>query len=100
MGLDSNSLSLFSYCRSLRTSRVGDTLRDKTPRRRNAVRAAKRRVGELSCSQPHDLSFARIESEPSGFQPGFDVDETRIEAISGDRSFRRWHAAASRQRIG
>jgi len=50
----------------------------------------------------HNRSFARVNSELACFQSGFDVDETRIETVSSDRSFRRRHAdntVASRRRI-
>jgi len=40
------------------------------------------------------------QSRTAGFQPGFDVDETRIESVSGDRSFRRRHARILLQVVG
>ena len=44
-------------------------------------------LGQLLCRpKPHDLSLARVESEPTGFQPGLDVDETRAETVDGDCS--------------
>jgi len=33
-------------------------------------------------------------------QPGFDVDETRLETVSSDRSFRRWHVGILLQVVG
>jgi len=50
----------------------------------------------LRRSKPHDLSVARARSEPES-EPGFDVDEKRIETVSRDRSFRHRHAQIQSQ---
>jgi len=48
----------------------------------------------------HNRSFAQIKYEPACFQPGFDVDATRIETVSSDRNFHWRHAYILLQVVG
>jgi hypothetical protein len=54
------------------------------------------------CTDPksYDLSCARIEFEPPGFQPCFDIDKTRVETVSDDCSLCQRCAQVQLQVIG
>ena len=41
-------------------------------------------LGELlTWTQPHNLGFGRVQSKPTGSQPGLDIGQTRGETVDG-----------------